>query len=374
MLAKRASRAKPRAENTSYWMSYSDMMAALLLMFIILLFMSFIRYTNLRATKDEELSIFGAQLQAREADLILSQDELAERERELAAMQAAYYLQQLELDSQGETLAQREVEISQSLAKMLLQEKAIDEQNALLAMSQEELELIRSQLEAQKMDLDQQAIMLSAKDAQLLAEMLRVTDLESLINQQKAELDTQTRRIDDLVGVRSRIIEQLRDAFRAEGLPVTVDQGGAITMDSTIFFDTAQWRIKTEGQQVLSQLLPIYFRTLMQEGNIEYVSEIIIEGHTDSDGTYENNLELSQRRAQAVVHYCLSDSFAALRPEEKEQLRKIITANGRSKSQLIYGSDGREDKAASRRVEIKFRLNDAEMVESMSRILAGFGD
>ena len=373
MLAKRSSRAKPRVENASYWMSYSDMMAATLLMFVLLLFLSFVRYVTLRAAKDEEVSMFSIQLQATEADLTLSQGELSEREKELALMQAAYYEQQLELDLQSETLTKKEEEISQSLAKMLLQEKAIEEQNALLAMSAEELELIRSQLAAQKLDLEEQAIMLSAKDAQLLAEMLRVTDLETLLNQQKSDFTTQTHQIDELVGVRARIIEQLRDAFRAEGLPVTVDQSGALTMDSTIFFDTAQWRIKIEGQQVLNQILPIYFRTLLQEGNFEYVSEIIIEGHTDSDGTYESNLELSQRRAQAVSNYCLSDA-SALTNEEKEQIRKIITANGRSKSRLIFGPDGQEDKAASRRVEIKFRLNDAEMVESMSRILAGLNE
>jgi chemotaxis protein MotB len=353
-------------------MSYSDMMAATLLMFVMLLFLSFIRYTTMRTEKDDALSEYSVRLQERETDLVLSQDELAERQGELDAVQAAYYLQQLELDRQAEALSEKEEEISQSLAKMLLQEKAIEEQNALLAMSQEEIDLIRAQLDAQKTDLDAKAIMLSARDAQLLAEKLRVTDLETLLNQQKSELDTQAQQIDELVGVRARIIEQLRDAFYAEGLPVTVDQSGAITMDSTIFFDTAMSRIKTEGQRVLSQLLPIYFQTLMKEGNFEYVSEIIVEGHTDSDGTYERNLELSQRRAQAVVTYCLSDDFKALTAEEKDQLRKIITANGRSKSQLIYGPDGQEDKAASRRVEIKFRLNDAEMVESMSRILAGF--
>ena len=373
MVAKRGSRAKPRIENASYWMSYSDMMAATLLMFVLLLFLSFIRYVNLSAARDEQVSLFTTQLQEKEEVLTLSQDELWQRKKELEAMQTAYYAQQMELDQKTETLSLKEEEISQSLAKMLLQEKAIEEQNALLAMSAEELDAIQSQLAAQKMDLDEQAVMLSAKDAQLLAEMLRVTDLETLLNQQRSELTEQTHRIDELVGVRARIIEQLRDAFRAEGLPVAVDQGGALTMDSTIFFDTAQWNIKTEGQRILNQVLPIYFRTLLKEGNIEYVSEIIIEGHTDSDGTYENNLELSQRRAQAVSNYCLSGS-SALTNEEKEQIRNIITANGRSKSQLIYGPDGQEDKAASRRVEIKFRLNDAEMVESMSRILAGFDE
>lgn len=374
MLAKRASRAKPRTENGSYWMSYSDMMAAMLLMFIMLLFLSFNRYISLRTTKEAELQASEWQLQLREADLLMSQEELAERERDLAEMQLAYQAQQLELDEQKNALMIKEEELTLSLAKLLLQEKEIKDQETLLAMSQEEIDLIRAQLEAQRKDLGEREIMLSAKDAELLAERLRVTDLETLLNQQRGELESQAQQIDELVGVRARIIEQLRDAFQQEGLPVTVDASGAITMDSTVFFDTAMSRIKTDGQQVLAQILPVYFRTLLVDGNIEYVSEIIIEGHTDSDGTYENNLELSQRRAQSVVNYCMSDAFTALTAAEKEQLRSILSANGRSQSQLIYGPDGLEDKAASRRVEIKFRLKDAEMVESMSRILAGFAD
>ena len=365
MLAKKASRAKPRAENSSYWMSYSDMMAAVLLMFIMLLFLSFNRYISLRETKE-------AELQAKQADLQLSQDALTNREMELSNMQAAYLIQQEELNSQKELLTSQELELSESLAKMLLQEKAIEEQEALLALSQEEIDSIRAQLALQEQDLGERAIMLSAKDAELLAERLRVTNLETLLNAQMSDLETQAQRIDELVGIRSRIIEQLRDAFMQAGVPVAVDQSGAIVMDSTVFFDTASADIKPEGYQELARLLPIYFKTLMQEGTVEFVSEIIIEGHTDSDGTYENNLELSQKRAQAVVHYCLSDSFPDLTADEKDQLRTMLSANGRSKSQLIYGPDGVEDKAASRRVEIKFRLNDIEMIENMNRILEGF--
>ena len=48
----------------------------------------------------------------------------------------------------------------------------------------------------------------------------------------------------------------------------------------------------------------------------------------------------------------------------------MITANGRSESQLIYNADGTENKEASRRVEIKFRLNDSEMIDSMQNIFS----
>ena len=56
MLAKRTKRCAANPNNNSYWMSYSDMMAALLLMFILLLFLSFNRYLSLQETKQAELA------------------------------------------------------------------------------------------------------------------------------------------------------------------------------------------------------------------------------------------------------------------------------------------------------------------------------
>jgi len=382
VLAKRASRAKPRVENAGYWMSYSDMMAALLLMFVLLLFLSFNRYVMLQKTKEDELAAKEAQLIERQAEADDLRAALDKREQELITLSAVLNTeqlkadqQQLELNSQSAALVKSQQELEQSLAQLILQQKQIEDQEALLKLSQEEIDNARAQLDAMKKDLDSRQILLSAKDAELIIEQLRVADLETLLNQQKAELETQAQRIDELVGVRARIIAQLRDAFANEGLNVAVDRNtGAITMDSTVFFDTDQTYIKPEGRALLLQFLPVYFRTLMSQENAEYVGEIIIEGHTDSDGSYEHNLELSQRRAQAVVTFCMSDGFPGLTAEEKLKLRSMITANGRSESQLIYDAYGNEDKAASRRVEIKFRLQDAEMIESLSRILSQMGN
>ena len=54
---------------------------------------------------------------------------------------------------------------------------------------------------------------------------------------------------------------------------------------------------------------------------------------------------------------------------EIEKLRSIVTANGRSYSDPIVDSDGEIDMDASRRVEIKFRLKEEEMVDQMMEIL-----
>ena len=368
---------QPRIENSSYWMSYSDMMAALLLMFVLLLFLSFNRYVKLQETKEAELAAKEVQLLEQEEEITASREALEQYENELLSIRYALNTQrveleekQLELDEKDEALVTNREELEQSLAQLILQQARIEEQEKLLALTQADVDAAQAQLDAYSEELGNREIMLSAKDAELLMEQLRVVDLETLLNSQKDLLDLQADRIEELVGVRARIITQLRDAFVRAGLNVAVDSTGAITMDSTVFFDTDRDRLKPEGRELLARVLPIYVRTLLSPENAEFVAEIIIEGHTDSDGTYEHNLDLSQRRAQAVVAYCMDPEFEWLTDREKYALRTMITANGRSQSQLIYDEFGYEDKAASRRVEIKFRLKDAEMIESMSRILA----
>ena len=104
------------------------------------------------------------------------------------------------------------------------------------------------------------------------------------------------------------------------------------------------------------------------------ISEIIIEGHTDSTGTYIDNMALSQNRARAVLAYILSDEFGYLTPEQKVTLRKIATVNGRSYSDPVLNANGVEDMDASRRVEFKFRLHDEAMIDQMRELLESFGE
>ena len=51
-----------------------------------------------------------------------------------------------------------------------------------------------------------------------------------------------------------------------------------------------------------------------------------------------------------------------------------MTVNGRSYSDPIYNDDGTVDMDASRRVVIKFRMNDEDMVNEMLSILDGMNN
>ena len=119
----------------------------------------------------------------------------------------------------------------------------------------------------------------------------------------------------------------------------------------------------------MDQFLPVYLNVLFSDEYRGYVSEIIIEGHTDSDGKYLDNLELSQQRALAVASYVLGDSCRAVSADLKNELRPVVTVNGRSYSDRIFDANGAEDKDASRRVVFKFRLTDEQMIQQLRDIL-----
>ena len=65
----------------------------------------------------------------------------------------------------------------------------------------------------------------------------------------------------------------------------------------------------------------------------------------------------------------LKNESGFLDDDTLEELKSLTTVNGCSYKDLVYKKDGTVDEEASRRVEIKFRLKDQEMIEEMNDIL-----
>ena len=322
-------RRKSEDEETSYWLSYSDMMAGLLLIFVLV-----ISFTILQAK---------AQYEAKE-------EELAEQALIIFAQQAELTDKETQLEDQ-----QSQLEDAQS---------QLEEQQSQLEDAQTQLEDQQSELEEQKSAVELLQDLLATQEA-LLAEK------EALVGEQQEALEAQQEELDRIIGVKTDLIETLKTAFESTNLRVSVDsKTGAITLDSSILFESDEYDLSPAGQDFLVQFLPVYLNVLLSPDFSGYVSEIIIEGHTDTEGTYMHNLELSQQRALAVAYFCLSEENDILDPATLESLRSIVTANGRSFSDPIYDAYGRIDMDASRRVEFKFRLNDEDMVQEMIDILS----
>lgn len=287
----------------SYWQSYSDMMAALLLVFILIIAITLAIYKQ-KTTALEKTQL--ALDQAKE-QLNLTMEDL---ERSKA-----------EIEKSNEELASSLAELQQAYEQA--------------ALTQEELN--KAYLE-----------------------------IESARN----ELTVTKNELQDIVGVRTDIIGALQSAFNNSSMKVDA-QTGSITFSSDVLFRYNSATLTADSRKTLKEIIPMYLDVLLQDQFRGYIAEIIIEGHTDTDGGYRSNMELSYERANAVAGFCL-DKKNGLSETKIEQLQQILTVNGKSWSNPIYknGASGEVDMAASRRVEIKFRLKEDEMIEKISGILS----
>lgn len=130
------------------------------------------------------------------------------------------------------------------------------------------------------------------------------------------------------------------------------DKTGVLLFDSNILFEYDSAELTAEGQQYLNEVLKPYFEVMLDESLTDVVETIHFEGHTDSSGSYEYNLELSKQRAESVRSFCLNE--LNLDEAQTERFKTIAIAEGYSFSDLIYDENGNEDSDASRRVAIKF--------------------
>jgi outer membrane protein OmpA-like peptidoglycan-associated protein len=119
-----------------------------------------------------------------------------------------------------------------------------------------------------------------------------------------------------------------------------IGEGIKITFNSGILFETAKSTLlpaaKTNVEK-LSKILNKYPDT-----------NVLIEGHTDSDGSEEYNQTLSESRASSVANYSKSLGVQGQR----------ITTVGYGEAQPVASNNTTDGKQANRRVEIAIFAND----------------
>ena len=294
-------RRKNTFEEPGYWQSFSDMMAALLLIFILIIAIT--------------LSIY----------------------------------------------RQKTTDLEQTQLKLNAARQELDDARADLAVSKREIEASNRELEASLAELREAYANAASTQDELAAANQAIADARAELAATKSELQ-------DIVGIRTDIIGDLQTRFLNSSMSVDA-QTGSITFSSDVLFRYNSATLTEDSRNTLKEIIPMYLDVLLQPDYQPYIAEIIIEGHTDTDGSYRSNMDLSADRANAVASFCLAPENG-LSVDKIEQLQKLLTVNGRSYSAPVYLAGTQEiDRAASRRVEIKFRLKEDEMIEKISSIL-----
>lgn len=165
----------------------------------------------------------------------------------------------------------------------------------------------------------------------------------------------------------TKIIEKIDKELKQEFPDIKTENGVMKFEQEEIVFEEGESVLLDQSKRFLSDFFPRYLAIVLKEENRPYIESIIIEGHTNTNGTYMENLKLSQDRALAVANYCINDNSSVVAPSELTELRKLITANGRSFSELVY-TNGKEDKYKSRRVEIKVKLSEEKRKDDYNKI------
>ena len=227
---------------------------------------------------------------------------------------------------------------------------------------------------AQQNELDEKDSKLSSQDEQLDKQKKQQDTLKkqkSALDEKTTLLSEQQQKIDNIIGVKADVIEALQKEFEKNNVSVNIDsQTGALTLNASVLFDYDQAELTDEGKAELSNILPIYCKVLLQDEYKKYLAEIIIDGYTDTDGDYTYNLELSQRRSLAVAEYLTEIREDFLNENQISDLQTYLTVNGHSSANPVLDAQGNVDKDASRRVEVKFRLKDEEMIDELNQIMS----
>jgi OOP family OmpA-OmpF porin len=114
----------------------------------------------------------------------------------------------------------------------------------------------------------------------------------------------------------------------------TVNKNGCWALKGVKLFDFDSSSIKPEGQALLDEVAVIL------ENNPEITGEL--RGHTDSTGSEEYNLQLSEKRAKAVEEYLENKGIDPSR----------LTSVGYGERQPIESNETPEGREENRRVEL----------------------
>ena len=251
-----------------------------------------------KASKDKA----NADFQKKQTEIVKQgKQDLSDSEKRTAAAQA-------ELDKRAALKAEKDDA-----------DAAYQKQQAEIAQGKQDLSDSEKRTAAAQAELDKRAALKASKDE---------TDAD--FQKQQAEIAQGKRDLSDSEKRTTAALAELATlaAVKEE------DRGLVITLSGSVLFRSAKSTLLSSAQvkldQVANALLAVRARNL------------IVEGHTDSQGSTSYNQGLSQRRADAVRDYLVQKGYPADR----------IQAQGKGKGSPIADNASPEGRANNRRVEI----------------------
>jgi outer membrane protein OmpA-like peptidoglycan-associated protein len=206
-------------------------------------------------------------------------------------------------------IAQRKAQIAEAeAAYMKAQQDADQAKQQLEATMSSQLQATRGKLSATQQSLSQTQADLQRKQQEAAEQQKKLADLEAKL-------------------------KDARDTIAKIAAVKDDDRGMVITLQGEVLFQVGKWELKAGAMAKLDQIA---------EALRGKEQPMVVLGFTDSTGTRDNNMALSQNRANAVREYLVQRGI----PQD------LITAQGKGPDSPISDNNSVEGRAANRRVEI----------------------
>lgn len=132
------------------------------------------------------------------------------------------------------------------------------------------------------------------------------------------------------VKIIEKVIEKVREVKVKEEA-----RGLVVSLSSEVLFDVGRAALKPESAKALSEVIKLL--------NAYPENNVIIEGHTDSTGSRETNIDLSSKRAWGVYSYLVKNGGVT---------ESRLSAKGFGPDKPVASNSNEKGRAKNRRVEI----------------------
>lgn len=324
-----------------------------LFLFLVILFtsscVSTTRFEEMRGAKDYWES------EADQADSL--RQELTKLEEDVRQtnkqLEEAYHEQEL-LEASNMNLSRNYQSILERYEELVGQDSKIYEN---LSLERQDLS---ENLATERAILDQRERELRRADDEIRKRETQLNSAGTNVSQFQYELEARDKRISELMGLleqqgqnmatlRSQMNTDFRN-FSSEELNVS-NQNGKIrlALSAELLFRKASDKINSNGRSAIRQIA--------QSINSSPDLIVLVEGHTDTDGTAAYNWNLSTRRATAVVKELIAGGVNPAR----------ITASGKGAYHPIATNSTEQGKSQNRRVEIILSPDEAAIWNTVGR-------
>lgn len=218
-------------------------------------------------------------------------------------------------------------------------------------------------------DSEHEASGLSSSLTDLMTSLAVIFILLLVASLNNAQQEGEMTRNAILLKLQEKLEIELRE-FKEQGFEVKNDPKDPLGLivvvpEGLLNFEVNKSDIPRPGVEFLTKIIPKMASTMCSDDFRGEIDSIIVEGHTDSTGTDDLNLPLSQARSMSVVRESLAvlGANAATDPNGASYracFLDLLSATGRGSVEPVRDANGDEDRGRSRRVVFKIRVRSIE--------------